>query len=209
MFRALLTALLCYAALAAAEQPNTLSEQEKREGYVLLFDGRDLSGWEGDPALWSVKGAAIAGSTDGHHLQQNTFLVGKEKYSDFVLKLDIKLRNHNSGIQFRSQAHHGWIVSGYQADAAEGAWWGSLYEERGRGVLANGWKGKGEKVVKAGDWNQYEITARGIHIQLKLNDLVTAELDDEKGAREGIIALQLHAGPAMQVEFRNIRLKKL
>ena len=79
MFRALLTALLCHAALAVAEEPNTLSAEEKKEGYVLLFNGRDLSGWEGNPALWSVKGGAIVGSTDGHHLQQNTFLVGKEK----------------------------------------------------------------------------------------------------------------------------------
>ena len=79
---------------------------------------------------------------------------------------------------------------------------------RGRGVLVNGWKDKGEKVVKPDDWNQYEITAKGNHIQLKLNGLVTVELDDDK-SRDGIIALQLHAGPPMRVEFRSIKLKKL
>ncbi|MBI3694428.1 MAG: DUF1080 domain-containing protein [Acidobacteria bacterium] len=199
--------LLCHAALAAADKPNTLTRQDKKEGYILLFNGKDLTGWEGEPALWSVKDGVLVGSTEGHPLQHNTFLITKDSYSDFVLKLEIKLRNHNSGIQFRSKRAPEYVVSGYQADAAEGNWWGSLYEERGRGVLVNGWKGKGEKVVKASDWNQYEITARGNHIQLKLNGLVTAELDDDK-ARDGIIALQLHQGPPMQVEFRNMKLKK-
>jgi hypothetical protein len=201
--------VLVLSATLLAQKPNTLTPQEKKDGYTLLFNGRDLKGWEGDPALWSVAGGVLIGSTDGHPIKRNTFLITKEKFSDFVLKAEIKLRNHNSGIQFRSQAQPDWVVAGYQADAAEGNWWGSLYDERGkRGVIANGWKGKGETVVKAADWNQYEITARGNHIQLKLNGLVTAELDDDQ-AREGIIALQLHAGPAMKVEFRNIKLKKL
>lgn len=206
--RRILFVLVLSAALLA-QKPNTLTRQEKKDGYTLLFNGRDLTGWEGDRALWSVAGGVLVGSTDGHPIKRNTFLITKDKFSDFVLKAEIKLRNHNSGIQFRSQAQPDWVVAGYQADAAEGNWWGSLYDERGkRGVIVNGWKGKGETVVKAGDWNQYEITARGNHIQLKLNGLVTAELDDDQ-AREGIMALQLHAGPAMKVEFRNIKLKKL
>jgi hypothetical protein len=192
-----------------AQRPNTLTPAERKEGYLLLFNGRDLTGWDGDPRLWSVKDGVLVGSTEGVELKQNTFLISQEKYSDFLLKVEIKLRNHNSGIQFRSQAHPDWVVSGYQADAAQGNWWGSLYDERGkRGVIVNGWKGKAEAVVKANDWNQYEITCRGNHIQLKLNGLVTAELDDDQ-SREGVIALQLHRGPPMQVEFRNIKLRKL
>ena len=200
--------MLCHAVVAVAQKPNTLTAQERKEGYVLLFNGKDLTGWDGAPGLWSVKDGVLAGSTEGHDLNHNSFLITKGTYSDLVLKVEIKLRNHNSGIQFRSKAEPDWVVSGYQADAAQGDWWGSLYEERGRGVLANGWKGKGETVVKAGDWNQYEITARGNHLQLKLNGLVTVELDDDK-SRDGIIALQLHRGPPMQVEFRNIKLQKL
>ena len=203
----LISLLLCHAALVAADKPNTLTRQEKKEGYLLLFNGKDLAGWEGDAALWSVKNGVLVGSTEGHKIAHNTFLITKSSYADLVLKLEVKLRNHNSGIQFRSKREPDYVVSGYQADAAENNWWGSLYEERGRGVLVNGWKGKGEKVVKAGDWNQYEITARGHHIQLKLNGVVTTELDDDK-ARDGIIALQLHQGPPMQVEFRNMKLKR-
>ncbi len=179
-------------------------------GWVSLFNGRDLTGWDGDPTLWRVENGVLVGSTDGvPPIQRNTFLISKEKYSDFVLTLEIKLRNHNSGVQFRSEAHPDWVVSGYQADAAENNWWGSLYDERGkRGIIVNGWKGKGETVVKAADWNLYEITCRGNHIQIKLNGSVTAELDDDQ-SRDGVIALQLHRGPPMRVEFRNIRLKKL
>src|SRR5437016_4799433 len=101
----------------AAAHPNTLTTQEKKEGYILLFNGRDLSGWDGAPALWSVNNGILTGSTEGHDLQHNSFLISKGKYADFILKLDIKLRNHNSGIQFRSRAEPDWVVSGYQADA--------------------------------------------------------------------------------------------
>jgi len=121
----------------------------------------------------------------------------------------MKLRNHNSGIQFRSEALPNWVVRGYQADAAENNYWGSIYEEKGtRGILVNGWKGKAEKVVRPNDWNEYEILCQGDHIQLKLNGLVTADLHDS-ARREGIIALQLHRGPPMEVYFRNIRIKVL
>ncbi|HYM10695.1 MAG TPA: DUF1080 domain-containing protein [Bryobacterales bacterium] len=207
MLRVLLAALLASAIAGAAE--NTLAPQEKKDGWMLLFNGHNLHGWDGDPALWSVKNGVIAGSTDSHPLKHNEFLISTQKYADFILQADIKLRNHNSGIQFRSEVLPEWVCKGYQADAAEGDWWGSLYEERGRGVLVNGWKGKGETVVHADGWNHYEITAHGHHIQLKLNGMVTVDLDDPNGALDGVIALQMHAGKPMEVEFRNIKIKKL
>lgn len=201
---ALAAGLFC-AACAFAQ----ISPDEKKQGFRPIFNGKNLDGWDGDPQLWKVVDGAIVGSTEGVKLKHNTFLASKENYSNFVLRLQIKLRNHNSGIQFRSQLFPEWVVKGYQADAAEGAWWGSIYEEGGkRGVLANGWAGKGEKVVRAGDWNDYEIFAKGDMIQLKLNGLVTATIWD-KASASGIIALQLHAGPPMQASFRNIRIKTL
>ncbi len=201
---ALAAGLFC-AACAFAQ----ISPDEKKQGFRPIFNGKNLDGWDGDPQLWKVVDGAIVGSTEGVKLKHNTFLASKENYSNFVLRLQIKLRNHNSGIQFRSQVFPEWVVKGYQADAAEGAWWGSIYEEGGkRGVLANGWAGKGEKVVRAGNWNDYEIFAKGDMIQLKLNGLVTATIWD-KASASGIIALQLHAGPPMQASFRNIRIKTL
>ena len=125
------------------------------------------------------------------------------------MRLDIKLRNHNSGIQFRSEELPGYVVKGLQADAAEGNWWGSIYDEKGtRGVIVNGWKGKAEKIVKPNDWNEYTVYCKGGMVRLTVNGMVTSELTNET-PKEGIIALQLHAGPPMQVQFRNIRIKKL
>ena len=149
------------------------------DGFMPLFNGKNLDGWDGDPRLWSVKDGTIVGSTEGVSLEHNEFLISKKTYSNFILRADMKLRNHNSGIQFRSQAVPEWVVSGYQADAAENNYWGCLYEEKGkRGVMVNGWKDKGEKVVKLKDWNTYEILCDGDHIQIKLNGLVTADLHD-------------------------------
>jgi hypothetical protein len=179
-------------------------------GFRPLFDGSTLKGWDGDPRLWSVKDGAIVGSTDGVTIENNTFLIYMEKqFGDFVLRAQVKLRNHNSGIQFRSEALPDWGCRGYQADMAEGNWWGGIYEERGaRGVLVNGWKGKAEKVVKPADWNDIEIYCKGEDIRITLNGLVTAELRDSVKLK-GVLAFQLHKGPAMEARFRNIRVKEL
>ena len=118
---------------------NTLTPQEKKEGFTLLFNGKNLDGWEGDPVRWSVQNGVIVGSSDGHPFKVNTFLIHKGTFKNFILKADIKLRNHNSGIQFRSEQlpGEGWMVRGYQADASEvddeKSAWGNLYEERLRG----------------------------------------------------------------------------
>ncbi|MBI1354761.1 MAG: DUF1080 domain-containing protein [Acidobacteria bacterium] len=195
----------------AAEPANKLTKAEKADGWMLLFDGKSLDGWEGDPAIWSAKDGMIVGSTDQKSdLQDNTFLIyRREKFSDFHLIADIKLRNHNTGIQFRSEDIGNFVVKGYQADAAEGNWWGSLYGEKtGRGVIENGWKGKGETVVKADGWNTVEVICQGSHIVIKLNGLTTVDIQDDM-ASSGILALQVHRGPKMQVSFRNLKLKKL
>ena len=196
---------------------NRLTEQERKDGYILLFNGKNLDGWEGDPAVWSVKDGAIVGSTDHHAIKQNTFLIYQRPQSDFILKAEVRLRNGNSGIQFRS-AHlpgPGWIVSGYQADfsdAGDRSAWGNFYEERGRGRTImktpdEGWQ-KAKSLVRLRDWNEYEILAEGKHIRLKLNGAVTIDSTDDK-ASSGVIAIQLHSGEPMQVECRNIKLKRL
>jgi len=204
-------------AAAAAENPNRLTAQERLEGYRLLFNGMNLDGWDGDPALWSVQDGAIVGSSDGHPFKQNTFLIYKRQYADFILKAEVRLRNHNSGIQFRSTAlpGPGWVVTGYQADFSEAgdrSAWGNFYEEKGRGRAVmktpdEGWQ-KAQKLVRHGDWNQYEILAQGKHIRLTLNGVVTIDTTDDK-ASTGVIAIQLHAGEPMKVEVRGVKLKPL
>ncbi|MGI8991432.1 MAG: 3-keto-disaccharide hydrolase [Bryobacteraceae bacterium] len=178
------------------------------EGFKPLFNGKNLDGWDGDPRLWSVRDGMIVGSTEGVPLQHNEFLIAKGDYANFILRVEMKLRNHNSGIQFRSEALPDWVVQGYQADAAADNYWGNIYDEKGtRGTMVDGWP-KAKTVVKLKDWNEYEITCDGDRIRLKLNGLETADLHDSKKL-DGAIALQLHAGPPMEAYFRNIRIKIL
>jgi hypothetical protein len=203
------------AILTAAEPVNQLTSQEKQEGYVLLFNGKNLDGWEGNPALWSVQDGTIIGTTDSHPIQDNTFLIYRKRFSDFILRFDIKLRNHNSGVQFRSTVLPNFVVTGYQADASEAgdhSAWGNFYEEKGRGrdvmrTQDEGWQ-KAKPLVRHGDWNSYEVFAQGSHMRLTFNGVETIDLTDDK-AKDGVIALQLHAGTPMRVEFRNLRLKTL
>jgi hypothetical protein len=210
--------LFALAALLQGADINTLTPSEQKDGWELLFNGKNLAGWDGDPALWSVQDGLIVGSSDNHPFQVNTFLVYKKRnFSNFIMKADIKLRNHNSGIQFRSELFPGpgWIVAGYQADASDvgdHSAWGNFYEERGRAraimkTQDEGWQ-KAKSVLHKGDWNTYEILADGTHIRLTFNGVVTIDTHDSKSAT-GVIALQMHAGEPMRVEFRNLKIRVL
>jgi hypothetical protein len=211
-------AIACLGAAAvSAEQPNRLTPEEQKQGYTLLFNGKNLDGWDGNRQLWTVKDDAIAGCSDEHPFTVNTFLIYKEEFADFDLQADVRLRNHNSGIQFRSVHIPGpdWIVMGLQADISDEPGreaWGNFYEERGRSRTMmktpdEGWQ-KAKSVVDMHGWNHYEILAQGDHIRLTLNGVVTIDTHEYK-TRSGVIALQLHGGKPMKVEYRNIRLKKL
>jgi hypothetical protein len=203
--------ILCGAALAQA--PNTLTPQEKQDGFALLFNGKDLSGWDGDPRIWSVRDGAITGSTDKQSLAHNSFLIYKDQFADFTLRFEIKLRNHNSGMQFRSTRLPDWVVTGYQADASEAgdnSAWGNFYEEKGRGRTLmkskdEGWL-KAKSVVRQGGWNQYEVIARGSRVTLRLNGVETISQEVDKTA-PGVIAIQAHMGTPMEVQVRTVRLK--
>lgn len=191
---------LGWAAPAAGEQ-----------GFVRLFDGKTLGGWVGDRELWSVQDGAILGSTEGHELAHNSFLSTETSYKNFILKARFKLRNHNSGIQFRSRQEDDFVVSGYQADIAEKRYMGILYEERGRGILANVDPDQVAEHVDPDGWNEYVITCEGPRIKLQINGYTTVDYTEksDEGAAEGIIALQVHRGPEMKVWFKDIRIKEL
>ncbi len=223
-----LTCLLLISAAPAADEP----------GFTPIFDGQSLEGWQGEEGWWRVENRAIVGeSTADKPLDHNTFLVWERgELDDFELKLEFRLTSDNegsanSGIQFRSGIQPDGHVFGYQADIdLAGNWVGALYDELGRGMLGT----RGQKVtiadegqksaesigdaaqllqqVKKGDWNEYSITAQGGHITLKLNGHVTTEIIDNQAAErelQGVLALQLHSGPAQKIEFKNIRLKRL
>jgi hypothetical protein len=201
------TLLLLAGTLAGPSLFAQLDKAEKKEGFKPLLN-KSLKGWKGDSRLWKVEKGILTGSTDGVKINNNTFLISEREYSDFVLRAEFKLRNHNSGIQFRSAELPDFVVQGLQADIAYDNWTGSIYDEKGkRGVIVNGWKGKGEKFYKKDEWNQIELSAIGENIVIKINGQVTSELKDTSKP-SGILAIQLHRGPDMKVEFRNIRLKE-
>ena len=182
------------------------------EGFKPLFDGKSLDGWSGDPELWKVEDGAIAGCSDEKALKHNTFLATTKTYKNFALKLKFKLRNHNSGVQVRSKQFPDYVVRGYQPDIAESRFTGILYEEGGRGILADVKPDEIAKVIKKGEWNDYVITCDGPKIKIELNGTTTVdytEKDEAKGAAEGIIAFQLHAGPKMKVWFKDVEIKEL
>ncbi len=206
--------------------------QESEDGFKSIFNGKDLTGWDGDPKFWSVRDGAITGeSTSENPCTKNTFLIWRQGVlDDFELRLSFRVVNGNSGIQYRSHEVGQWEVGGYQADIETGPqWMGALYDEHGRGPLAR----RGEKSAidengqikkeQAGNadelfasirpekWNTYSIHAQGTHLIQKINGKVMAEVidNDPKGYRSGILALQIHSGPPMTVQFKDIRLKRL
>jgi type 1 glutamine amidotransferase len=208
------------------------------DGFRSLFDGATLAGWDGDPAFWRVEDGAITGETTAERpTKGNTFIIWRlGELDDFELKLEYRIAGGNSGIQYRSwedeKGWGKWVVGGYQADFEAGERYsGILYGERFRGVLAD----RGQKTVigadhkpravgsvgdsaeiqariRKEDWNEYHIVARGHQLSHRINGQVTCEASDEDQEmrrRSGILALQLHAGPPMKVQFRNLRLKRL
>jgi len=177
-----------------------------------LFNGKDLEGWEATkPELWSVKNGVIIGKQGKNQLKKNTFLATKQKYADFVLKASVRLVKDegNSGIQFRTRILPDGTARGYQADVANG-FWGLLLEEGSpTRLIIKRPAPEAVKKRKPDEWNDYEITAKGRHITLKLNSITSVDLDDPKGDSSGVIALQLHVGPAMEVQFKDIKIKEL
>ncbi len=207
------TTLALAAALAACLAVSA-SAAGKEEGFVPLLGGKNLDGWEGDEKLWHAADGVLVGKSPG--IKHNDFLCTEKTYGDFVLRFEVRLRPNsaNSGVQFRSRpVPNSHEVSGYQADVG-GQWWGKLYDEaRRRKVLAGPDKKTIEKIVKPGEWNAYEVRAEGPHITLKINGTTTVDYTEpeppEKIAREGIIAVQIHSGGPLTVEFRNLRIKEL
>lgn len=234
----ILVSYLCSILFLLVSAPALLAQED---GFMPLFDGKSLSGWEGDPKFWSVQDGVITGQTTPENpTQGNTFLIYQgDEFSDFELQLEYKIIGGNSGIQYRSflpdPEKSPWVVGGYQGDFEAGdTYSGILYGEKFRGILANrgqkteltrtdgkfesrvvGSVGESDAIqakIKKEDWNQYSITADGFHFVHKINGVVTAEctdLDESERRKSGIIALQLHQGPPMTVQFRNVRIRRL
>ncbi len=231
MRRMFLTALcgLIFSALLGFVA-STASAADAEEGFVSMFNGKDLTGWEGKEGWWYVEDGAITSqSTPEKPCVKCNYLMWRGgKPGDFELRLRYRIVGGNSGIQFRSQERPDWDTYGYQADIdAAGQWAGALFEHARGGIAMRGQRvtvdetGKRQvtalgdsadmmKHIKKEDWNDYCITARGSEITLAINGVVMSQaIDHEKGkaARDGLIGLQVHPGPPMKIQFKDLRIK--
>lgn len=195
---------------------------DAEEGFTPLFDGKTLSGWEGNEKLFRVENGAIVAGTLKENVPHNEFLASTKVYGDFELRLDAKLvgKGENAGVQFRSKRipNH-FEVEGYQCDMGvmKGeSIWGYLYDESRRRTFLAPAKGQtvppiSEVKVKTGDWNALRIRCVGPEVQIWVNDKQAVDFTepDAKVARSGIIALQIHGGPPAEASYRNIRIQVL
>ncbi len=208
-----------------------LAQLSAQDGFKSIFDGKTLAGWDGNPELWSVEDGCLTGKTKGPDtLTYNQFLIwrgGAPK--NFELHAKARCSATNSGIQYRSKEIAGskWAIGGYQCDIhSNKANNGSIYEERGRGVLLTNGQSviiddKGDKWLAAEhdaviadmkEWHDFTIIAQGNHLIQKIDGKLTIDLvdhDEKNRALEGLIALQLHRGPAMVAQFKDIFIKEL
>lgn len=227
----MLRSALCFFSLAIV-LPLAAKDQAAPEGFTAIFNGKDLSGWSGSDKYWSVEDGCLTGVADGK-LDYNRFITWKDgKVKNFELRVKVKVTpGGNSGLQYRGQERPDlgeWVVTGYQCDVvpAKDDYNGMLYEERGRRILAH----TGEKVIidpqgqpwvvgklpiqnfPADQWHDYRILVEGNHHQHWIDGVQTVDVIDldEKGrALEGVIAVQVHVGPAMKIQYKDFFVKHL
>lgn len=210
----------------------TVTIRPGADDFVNLFNGRNLAGWNGDPQYWSVEDGAMTGRTDGS-LKKNRFLTWKgATVRNFDLRVQVKVSaGGNSGLQYRgaSRPELGLdIVTGYQCDivADNPNYNGMLYEEQGRRILSH----TGEKVIVDPDgqpwivgslpvkefapdrWHEYRVLVEGNHHQHWIDGHPTADLidfDEDGRSLEGVLAVQVHVGPPMTIQFKDFKIKHL
>jgi len=222
--------LACWASGAAAAADT--------DGFEPIFDGQTLKGWLGqDMSFWAIENGAMTGTISAEHAPKlNQYLVWQGGLlDDFELKLAFRLRSTNSpavngGFQFRSRRLPNGDVAGYQVDNNYNMpWKARLYDEFGRHDLAlqgertvfepDGRKRTEKLALEPGaddfrleEWHEYHLTAQGRKLSLRVNGKLIAEVtdnDDDSFEAAGILAMQLHTGPPMKAQFKNIRLKQL
>jgi len=227
--------------------------QKKEKGFVKIFDGKTLKGWDGDTKYWRAENGSLVGEiTPETLLKTNSFIVwqGGEP-GDFELKGSFKIAEKgNSGINYRSDkvADVPNALRGYQADI-DGAirYTGQNYEERKRTTLGyrgeivtvndptdkspeafkanlknNAWLGRTvtgslgtsdelKTKIKSEDWNEFHIIAKGNRLQHYINGVLMSDVTDNdtvNGKAKGYLGVQVHVGPPMKVEYKDIRIKQ-
>jgi hypothetical protein len=187
---------------------------------VSLFDGKTLDGWDvigKDAQFWRVKDGAIMADSLGKKMPRNTFMFTAKEYDHFEFRCKFRLTGDpktglvNSGIQFRSEKLANGHAKGYQADIGEPKWWGCIYDEHRRGLIARSDVSKLKGTLKPFGWNDYLIRAKGPVLTLFINGIQTVEYieKDAKIPAKGRFALQLHSGGICRIEYKDITVTPL
>lgn len=201
-------------------------------GFTPLFNGKDLTGWDGDPTLWKVENGIVTGTCPGPGtMKHNSFLIWRGgTVDDFELRATVRvIGDNNSGLQYRSRELKEvgrWVISGYQCDVHPTIeHTGMTYEEKGRGIFGlngknvlldpegNRWLLSEHEPVKAdtSEWNEFSVTACGNHLIHKVNGKVTSEFTDHHEGRSlnGLLAIQLHRGNPNSIQIKDLQLRRL
>jgi Domain of Unknown Function (DUF1080) len=207
-------------------------EPKPPEGFLAIFNGKDLTGWEGSPRYWKVEDGCLTGTADGT-LKYNRFIVWRGgTVKNFELRVKVKVNPvGNSGLQYRGTERPDLgesVVTGYQCDVVPNRadYNGMLYEERGRRILAH----TGERVIidtqgqpwvvgefplrefKPDQWHDYRVLVEGNHHRHWIDGQPTVDvidLDPKGRTLEGVLAVQVHVGPPMKVQYQDFYLKRL
>jgi hypothetical protein len=207
------------------------------DGFVAIFNGKDLTGWEGLEDYWSVTEGVLSGHETKDKSKQTFLVFTGFNVSDFELHLKYKFAtpDGNSGIQFRSKLldPRTYRVGGYQADCdARAGYDGSIYDEAGVAGGRATMSSRGDKTVwdadnqrhneklgdedlkkyiNVGDWNDVVLVAKGNHVTYSINGHLMTDLTDDspKALKEGVLAFQLHAGFTMEIQFKDVKIKVL
>ena len=176
-----------------------------------LFNSKNLTGWHTMPGgKWEVVDGVITG-TSAKAEKRHGLLVSDKTYKNFILRAKFKVTKGDSGLYFRAlKTKTRAAIKGFQAEVDKSPQVGGLYETAGRAWVKSPDPNLIAKVVKHGDWNQIIVTAIGDDITVSLNGVTVTELlGDTECQKEGHIALQLHGGTNMHVEFKDIAILNL
>ncbi|CCH51450.1 protein of unknown function DUF1080 [Fibrisoma limi BUZ 3] len=229
--------------------------KKDKDGFVRIFDGKSLKGWDGDPTYWRVENGNLVGEiTPTTLLKANSFIIWRGgEPADFEFKGEFNITEAgNSGINYRSEqlTDVPFALRGYQADIdGKNRYTGQNYEERRRTTLAyrgekakinaydgpatlegvranvksNAWTGRAvtgslgnsdslKTLIKSEDWNTFRLIVKGNRLQHYINGVLMSEVVDEdtvNGRAKGLLGVQVHVGPPMKVQYRNLMLKQL
>ncbi|MHC4177096.1 MAG: 3-keto-disaccharide hydrolase, partial [Planctomycetota bacterium] len=202
-----------------------LSEEEMRQGFISLFDGKSLAGWQGATEHWAAENGSLAfvwkGAARSKEELLDLKLMSTREYSDFILRFDCKLpKGSNNGVAIRAPLEGDPAFAGMEIQIQDTHYYRKLKGYEVFGSVYGVAPARIGHLKPNGQWNTEEILCQGKHVKVTLNGTVIVDIDlDSVGKRtidgqkhpglkreKGYVGFLGHTG---RVEFRNIRIKEL